>query len=72
MPNEENVMLNYETLYHKAMDEVRGLRNELLNLESKHKELENVMINANREISFLNGQVEAFRFCVSRWGDDNG
>ena len=72
MPNEENVMLNYETSYHKAMDEVRELRKELLNLESKHKELENVMINANREISFLEGQVEAFRFCVSEWGADNG
>lgn len=78
MPNETKACLNYEGEYHRLLELKEALESkcELLcgeyeqvkqdnkSLEEQYKALENALLEANQEIAFLKGQVEAFRFCV--------
>lgn len=78
MQNETKACLNYEGEYHRLLeinnaleckckllsDDLEKLHQDNKRLEEQYKGLENTLLDAEKEIAFLKGQVEAFRFCT--------
>ena len=57
--NENTVGVNYEYEYQKLLEEKQKLG-------EQYDESRLILAEKEKHVAFLNGQIEAFRFCVSR------
>jgi chromosome segregation ATPase len=72
MPDENLTSMNYEAECNRLAKINERLKMEIDSLENERIGLKNTLSDAEKEIAFLKGQIEAFRFCVAKGGVNNG
>lgn len=65
MSNENAVSINYKMEYERVSELNGELRCEINQLEALNKSYERELNEKDNKIAFLEGQVNAFKFCVA-------
>ena len=66
MENERKVAPNYEAEFRRACETNEQLKIENVCLVEHCEDLKSKLIESEKEIAFLKGQVKAFEFCVAK------
>ena len=65
---DESTTVNYEEKYWRMAEEKRLIEMDFEAISNEVSYLENSLKDAEKEIGFLKGQVEAFKFCLKKGG----